>query len=176
MARFVCSINVSLDGYVDHDKMDPDEKVFRFWIDAVKRTPNALYGRKTYDLMTYWQDDQPDWGDAEREFAAAWRAQKKWVVSRTLTEVGPNATLISSDIEARVRTLKANLSGQVDVAGTVLVQHLSDWGLMDEYRLVYHPLALGTGKPFFVGPRPSMQLTSSDRVGDKVICLTYQVA
>jgi hypothetical protein len=57
MARFVCSMNVSLDGYVDHDRMAPDPQVFRFWINAVKRTPNCLYGRKIYQLMTYWQDD-----------------------------------------------------------------------------------------------------------------------
>ncbi len=176
MARFVCSMNVSLDGYVDHDRMAPDETVFRFWIDAVKRTPNTLYGRKIYGLMTYWQDDQPDWGDAEREFAEAWRAQRKWVVSQTLTEVGPNATLISSNIESQVRALKSDLDGQVEVAGTVLVQHLADWGLMDEYRLVYHPLALGTGKPLFGGPRPPMQLSASDRIGDTAICLTYTVA
>jgi len=174
MARFVYSMNVSLDGYVDHDKMAPDPQGFRFWIDAVKSTRNALYGRKVYQLMTYWQDDQPDWGDAEREFAAAWRAQRKWVVSQTMTEVGPNATLISSDVEARLRALKQDLPGQVDVSGTVLLQSLSDWGLVDEYRLLYHPCALGSGKPLFHSPRPSMQLTASDRIGDNAICLTYR--
>lgn len=176
MARFVCSMNVSLDGYVDHDRMAPDAEVFRFWINAVKAAPNALYGRKIYQLMTYWQDDQPDWGEAERTFAAAWRAQHKWVVSQTLTEVGPNATLIAADVEARVRALKTDLQGQVDVSGTVLVQGLSDWGLMDEYRLVYHPLALGHGRPLFLGPRPPMHLRSSDRIGAETICLTYQIA
>ena len=173
MARFVCSVNISLDGYVDHDRMAPDPNGFRFWIDAVKRTPNTLYGRKVYELMTYWQDDQPGWGEAEREFAAAWRAQKKWVVSQTLTEAGPNATLISSDIEAQVRALKDGLEGDVDVSGTVLLQSLSDWGLMDEYRLLYHPCALGSGRPLFLGPRPPMHLTGSDRVGKNAICLTY---
>lgn len=175
MARFVCSMNVSLDGYVDHDRMAPDERVFRFWIDAVKHTPHALYGRKIYELMIYWQEDQPGWGEAEREFAAAWRAQKKWVVSQTLTDVGPNATLISSDIEARVRTLKEDLPGQVDISGTILLRSLSDWGLMDEYRLVYHPVALGTGKPLFAGPCAPLQLTASERIGEKAICLTYKV-
>ncbi len=173
MARFACSMNVSLDGYVDHDKMAPDAAVFRFWIDAVKRTPNALYGRKIYDLMTYWQDDQPGWDDAEHEFAAAWRAQRKWVVSQSLTKVGPNATLIATDIEAGIRKLKQVLSGEVDVSGTILLQHLADWGLIDEYRLVYHPLALGSGKPLFAGPRPPMHLTASDRIGDNAVCLTY---
>lgn len=175
MARFVSSMNVSLDGYVDHDRMAPDADVFRHWIEAVKRTPNCLHGRKVYELMRYWESDQPGWGDAEREFAQAWRAQKKWVVSQSLTGVGPNATLISSDIQATVHRLKDQLPGQVDVSGTILTQSLADWGLMDEYRLVCHPVALGSGKPFFAGPRAPMQLTASDRIGDKVICLTYRV-
>jgi dihydrofolate reductase len=174
MARFVCSMNVSLDGYIDHDRMAPDPDVFRFWIDAVKHTTNTLYGRKIYQLMTYWQDDQPGWGEAEREFATAWRAQKKWVVSQTLTEVGPNATLISTDIKAQVRALKTRLDGEVDVSGTILMQTLSDWGLMDEYRLVYHPLALGEGRPLFLGPRPPMHLVACDRIGATVVCLTYR--
>lgn len=173
MARFVCSMNVSLDGYVDHDRMAPDQKGFRFWIEAVKRTSNTLYGRKIYELMSYWQDGQPGWGADEHEFATAWRSQKKWVVSQTLKTVGPNATLISNDIEAQVRNLKARIEGEVDVSGTILLQSLSDWGLMDEYRLVYHPVALGHGRPLFLGPRPPMRLTASDRVGDNGVCLTY---
>ncbi len=175
MARFVASMNVSLDGYVDHDRMIPDADVFRFWIDAVQQTQNCLYGRKVYDLMRYWEPDQPDWDDAEREFARAWRAQKKWVVSQTLTEVGPTTTLISTDIEATVRSLKDSLPGQVDVSGTILVQSLADWGLVDEYQLLVHPVALGSGKPFFAGPRPHLHLAGSDRIGAEVIRLTYTV-
>ncbi|MBL9048558.1 MAG: dihydrofolate reductase family protein [Tabrizicola sp.] len=173
MARFVTSMNVSIDGYVDHDRMAPDPDVFRFWINAVQRVGNCLYGRKVYELMRYWETDQPDWGDAEQEFAQAWRAQHKWVVSRSLTEVGPNATLISSDIEATIRSLKDRLPGQIDVAGTVMMQSLADWGLMDEYQLCIHPEVLGSGKPFFAGPRPRLRLTGSDRIGKDVILLTY---
>ncbi len=176
MARFVSSMNVSLDGYVDHDRMVPDADVFRYWINAVEQTKSCLYGRKVYELMRYWEFDKPGWDDAERDFAKAWRAQRKWVVSRTLTEVGPNATLISTDIEATVRGLKDRLPGQVDVSGTILVQSLADWGLMDEYQLLIHPVALGSGKPFFAGPCPNLHLTASDRIGAEVIRLTYSVA
>ena len=173
MARFVTSMNVSLDGYVDHDKMAPDPDVFRFWIDAVSRTAHSLYGRKIYDLMRYWETDQPDWDDPRREFAQAWRAQKKWVVSRSLTEVGPNATLISRDIEPTIRSLKARLPDQVDVSGTILVQSLAGWGLMDEYQLCIHPVVLGSGKLFFAGPRPPLRLLGSNPIGKDVIRLCY---
>jgi dihydrofolate reductase len=175
MARFVCSMNVSLDGYVDHDRMVPDADVFRHWIRAVQATENSIYGRKIYDLMRYWEVDQPDWGDAEREFAQAWRAQKKWVVSQSLPDVGPNATLISRDVEATLRGLKDRMPGTVEVSGTLLAQSLADWGLMDEYQLVLHPVALGSGKPFFAGPRPNLRLLDSDRIGDQVIRLVYAV-
>jgi hypothetical protein len=57
--------------------------------------------------MRYWDEDHPEWNAAERDFAAAWRSQPKWVVFRSLRPVGPNATLINGDVEEVVRGLKA---------------------------------------------------------------------
>ena len=57
--------------------------------------------------MRYWDDDHPEWDAEEHAFAAAWRRQPKWVVSRSLPSVGPNATLVGDDLEAAIRTLKA---------------------------------------------------------------------
>jgi riboflavin biosynthesis pyrimidine reductase len=54
-----------------------------------------------------------------------------------------------------------------------LAQHLTDPGLVDEYRLYLHPFVLGRGKPFFAGPRPPLRLVASDGVGEDVIRLTY---
>jgi dihydrofolate reductase len=123
--------------------------------------------------MRYWDQDQPAWTDAEHAFAAAWRKQKKWVVSRSLASVGPNAALISKGIQPTLRRLKADLPGRVDVCGTILAQSLGDLGLIDEYRLYYHPVVLGSGKPFFAGPRPPLRLTGHDRIGETAIRLTY---
>lgn len=98
------------------------------------------------------------------------------MVSRSLTSVGPNATLVSDDIEARIRRLKAEPVGEIDVAGPELAQSLGEWGLIDEYRLYLHPVVLGRGKPFFPGPRPPLRLVASDRIGGEVIRLTYAPA
>jgi dihydrofolate reductase len=166
-------MNQSLDGYVDHEAFAPDATLFRHWIDQVRGISGGLYGRGIYQIMRYWDEDQPGWGGAERDFAAAWRQQPKWVVSRTLTSVGPNATLISEDFEAAVRALKERLEGEVDVSGPVLSQWLGALGLIDEYRLYVHPVVLGQGAPFFAGPRPPLRLVSSDRFGGDVIRLTY---
>jgi riboflavin biosynthesis pyrimidine reductase len=123
--------------------------------------------------MRYWDEDLPDWGAEERDFAVAWRSQPKWVVSRSLKSVGPNASLVGDDFETMIRGLKAQLDGEIGVAGPDLAGSLTGLGLIDEYRLYLRPIVLGGGKPFFVGPRPSLRLLASDRIGNVVIRLTY---
>ena len=73
----------------------------------------SVYGRHMYEAMRYWDEDRPEWGAEQHEFAAAWRRQPKWVVSRSLKSVGPNATLVEDDIEAVIRGLKARLVGEI---------------------------------------------------------------
>jgi dihydrofolate reductase len=113
------------------------------------------------------------WSAEQHEFAAASRRQPKWVVSRSLRSVGPNATLVEDDVEAVIRDLKARLVGEIAVSGPDLARSLTDLGLIDEYRLYFHPLVLGRGKPFFAGPRPPLRLVSADPVGEDTIRLTY---
>jgi len=94
-------------------------------------------------------------------------------VSRSLKSVGPNATLIADDFETVIRSLKAELDGEIDVAGPNLAAHLTNLNLIDEYRLYIHPIVLGSGQPFFAGPRPRLRLVASERIGEDVIRLTY---
>ena len=135
--------------------------------------PAACTAARMYEIMRYWDEDRPEWDAAERDFAAAWRGQPKWVVSRSLKSVGPNATLVSDDIEASIGRLKAELVGEIDIAGPHLAGSLTDLGLIDEYRLYFHPVVLGRGSPFFAGPRPRLRPVASDRIGEDVIRLTY---
>ena len=174
MAKIVFGLMQSLDGYVDHMAMPPPSPaVFRHWIELVRGLTGSVYGRRLYEIMRYWDDDHPEWDAAERDFAVAWRSQPKWVVSRSLKSVGPNATLVEDDLEAVIRGLKAQHTGEIEVAGPDLARSLTDLGLIDEYRLYLHPVVLGRGKPFFAGPRPPLRLASSDRVGEVAIRLTY---
>ena len=173
MAKLVFGMNQSLDGYVDHEKFAPGPALFRHWIEQVRGLTGSVYGRRMYEIMRYWDEDHPEWTPELREFAAAWRSQPKWVVSRSLKSVGPNATLVSDDIEAVIRGLKARLDGEIDVAGPDLARSLTDLGLIDEYQLYFHPVVLGRGKPFFAGPRPPLRLVASDRMDEDVIRLTY---
>lgn len=171
MARLVFDMNVSLDGYVDHDKFMPDPTLFRHWIEVVRAATGQIYGRKLYEIMRYWEQDDPEWTDDLREFADAWRNERKWVVSRTLTSVGPGATLIPDDVAGAVRRLKDDLEGEIHVGGPVLAQSLTDLGLIDEYRLYLHPVVLGQGTPFFAGARPPLRITAHERIGGEAIRL-----
>ena len=173
MARLVFGMNQSLDGYVDHDAFAPDDTLFRHFIDQVSGQAGSLYGRRLYEIMSYWDEDRPEWDAERREYAQAWRRQPKWVVSRTLTSVGPNATLINGDVEEAVRKLKAEVEGEIQVGGTELARGLGDLSLIDAYRIYLHPYVTGGGKPFFAGPRPPLHLESSERIGAEAILLTY---
>jgi dihydrofolate reductase len=166
-------MNQSLDGYVDHTAFAPGPALFRHFIEEARGQAGSLYGRQMYEIMRYWDDDQPEWDTAEHAFAAAWRKQPKWVVSRSLTSVGPNATLVANDLERAVRELKAERDGEIEVAGPALAHSLTELGLIDEYRIYLHPVVLGHGKPYFAGPRPPLRLAKHDRVDEDVIRLTY---
>jgi dihydrofolate reductase len=173
MATLVFGMNQSLDGYVDHEAFAPSPALFRHFIAEAQQQAGSVYGRRMYEIMRYWDGDHPDWGADERAFAAAWRRQPKWVVSRTLTSVGPNARLLDDDLDGAIRALKAERDGEIEVAGPRLAQSLTDLGLIDEYRIYLHPVVLGRGTPYFAGPRPPLRLQASDRIGEDVIRLIY---
>ncbi|RLT34479.1 MAG: dihydrofolate reductase [Chloroflexi bacterium] len=173
MAKLVYGLNLSLDGYVDHQEFAPDPVLFHHFIEQVRGLTGSVYGRHMYEIMRYWDEDDPEWTPEECDFATAWRNQPKWVVSRSLESVGPNATLVKEDIEAVVRGLKDERAGEIDVGGPDLARSLTELGLIDEYRLYFHPVVLGHGKPFFAGPRPPLRLVANDLIGEDTIRLTY---
>lgn len=165
MAKLVFGMNVSLDGYVDHQAFAPGPLLFRHWIDQVRDLTGSVYGRGLYEVMRYWDDDDPEWDQDRRDFAAAWRSQPKWVVSRSLHSAGPNATLVRDDVGSVLSALKDQLVGDIQVGGPTLAASLTDLGLIDEYRLYFRPVVLGHGKPFFARPRPPLRLVASELIG-----------
>ena len=173
MAKLVFGMNQSLDGYVDHTAFAPGPTLFRHFIQEAQGQAGSVYGRQMYEVMRHWDDDHPEWDAAEHAFAAAWRKQPKWVVSRSLKSVGPNARLVAGDLERAIRELKAERDGEIEVAGPNLAHSLTERGLIDEYRIYLHPVVLGRGKPFFAGPRPPLRLVASDLFAGDVVRLTY---
>jgi dihydrofolate reductase len=177
MGKFVFGMMQSLDGYVagvdgELEMPEPGIALFRYWIDYVRDLAGCLYGRRIYEVMRYWDEERPEWGASEREFAAAWRTQPKWVASGSLKSVGHNATLVGDDLEGFARRLKAEVDGVIGVAGPDLAANLTDLGLLDEYHLYFRPFVLGRGKPYFARARPPLRLVGTDRVGEDAVRLT----
>jgi dihydrofolate reductase len=178
MAKLIFGMMQSLDGYVagvpsGTELPMPGDALHRHFNAHVHGLAGCLYGRRIYELMQYWDADQADWDATARDFAAAWRAQPKWVVSRTLKSVGANATLVGDDVEGFVRRLKAEVEGTIDVAGPELAGSLTALGLIDEYQLYFRPYVLGGGKPYFAGARPALRLVGNELVGEDAVRLTY---
>lgn len=173
MAKLVFGMNQSLDGYVDHMGFAPGPRLFRHFVQEAQAQAGSIYGRKIYEIMRYWDDEHPEWNEDEQAFAAAWRRQTKWVVSRTLDTVGPNAVLIKDDLEDAIRRLKTEQDGEIEVAGPDLARSLTELGLIDEYRIYLHPVVLGHGTPYFAGPRPPLRLVAHDLIDEDVLRLRY---
>ncbi|MDE2126026.1 MAG: dihydrofolate reductase family protein [Armatimonadetes bacterium] len=191
MGRLVFGMMQSLDGYVAGaaggpgsdgyaaglaarlELPPPGESLFRHLNDQFRAVAGCLFGRRMYEVMRYWDDDQPEWDTLELDFAAAWRAKPKWVVSRSLKSVGRNAALVAGDLEAFARRLKTDVEGDIDVAGPELAASLTDLGLIDEYRLYFRPFVLGRGKPYFARTTPPLRLVTADTAGEDAVRLTY---
>ncbi|HEY9724478.1 MAG TPA: dihydrofolate reductase family protein [Oscillatoriaceae cyanobacterium] len=178
MGKLVFGMSQSLDGYVDDVAGTlvmprPDATLFRHFTERARGLAGSLYGRRIYELMRYWDEDRPEWQTDDHDFAAAWRALPKWVVSRSLKSVGPNATLVGDDLETFVRRLKADVEGDIEVEGPELAGTLTDLGLIDAYQLYFRPFVLGLGKPYFIRARSPLRLVGSERIGDDTVRLTY---
>jgi dihydrofolate reductase len=150
-------MNVSLDGYIetpDHslDWARVDEELHTWFNDQTRETDAFLYGRRLYDLMAaYWPTaaSDPTATDTELDFARIWSEKPKIVFSSTLATVQWNSRLAGADIAEELAHLRTEFDGDMSVGGATLASEFIRRGLVDEYRLVVHPVILGAGTPFF---------------------------
>jgi dihydrofolate reductase len=153
----------------------PDGEQFKG--DELRDSDVQLLGRVTYEgFAAAW----PAMEEATGDFGKKMNAMPKVVVSTTLTEpTWNNTTIISGNVADEVARLKAQYDGDILVQGSAtLVQTLAEHGLVDEYRLMVHPVVLGTGKRLFSGSAAGtdLQLVDSRQVGPDVLLLVYRPA
>ena len=174
---------VSADGYIvgPDGKFDwavPDEELHRFHNEQTRALAGYLLGRRLYETMLYWEtaDQNPETGDVEREFALLWRALPKVVFSRTLNSVkGRNTTLARGDLRTELTALQESVQGDVEVGGAELAAEAARLDLIDEYRLLVHPVAVGGGIPFFPRDhRVDMELMETRTFNSRVVYLRYR--
>jgi len=184
MRRVTYSMGVSLDGYIAgpdraFDWPAPDEEVFRFWIDEIRRVDVHLLGRRLYETMLYWETvDQESLNAAELEWAALWNPLQKVVFSTTLSAVQGNARLASGGLAEEIERLRAEPEeGEIAIGGATLAAEAAALGLIDEYRAMVHPVLVGGGIPFFPRRerRVDLELVETRTFSSRVVYLRYRV-
>ncbi|MGH2357948.1 MAG: dihydrofolate reductase family protein [Candidatus Limnocylindria bacterium] len=183
MGKLIYLLNVSLDGYIetpDHslDWTTVDDELHTWFNDRTRELDASLYGRRLYELMSaYWPtaETDPSATTAMVEFARIWNAMPKVVFSSTLASVDWNSRLVTGDVGDELASLRAEFDGDLAVGGPTLASAFIRRGLVDEYRLVVHPVILGAGTPFFPQLETSirLQLTETRRFDSGVVYLGY---
>jgi dihydrofolate reductase len=186
MGKLIYNMNVSLDGYVetpDHslDWATVDEELHRWFNDRLRETDVELYGRRLYELMaSYWPTaaSDPAATDYTLDFARIWNEKPKVVFSSTLATVQWNSRLASGDVGEELARLRTEFEGDMSVGGPTLASEFMRRGLIDEYRLVVHPVILGAGTPFFpkLGTPINLRLKETRIFASGVTYLGYAAA
>jgi dihydrofolate reductase len=185
MRKVIYLMNLSLDGFVEGPDgtfgwSRPDEEVHRFHNELAGQMAAFLYGRRMYEMMTFWQtaDQDSSMPDYIAEFARIWKSKPKIVFSTTLETVGENCRLVRGDIAAEVESLKRQPGGHLGVAGPGLARTFARLGLVDEYHLVISPVMVGGGKRYFPAldqPVP-LRLLETRTFGCGAVYLRYERA
>lgn len=184
MGALICTGITSLDGYIaDEDgRFDwsaPDEEVHAFVNDLERPVGTYLYGRRLYEVMTFWETAhrQPDQSAIALDFANLWRAASKIVYSTTLEATSTAHTRLERSFDPQaVRALKAAAERDLSIGGPALAAHAFRAGLVDEVRVFVSPVIVGGGTRFLPDKiRLSLELTEEHRFSNGVVFLRYQL-
>jgi dihydrofolate reductase len=186
MGKVIYLMNVSLDGFVetpDHSLAwtKVDDELLAWFNDRVQEAGAFVYGRRLYEVMaSYWPTAEADPAATPVmvEFARIWNPNPKIVFSSTLTSVDWNSRLTRGDVGDELERMRAEIDGDLHVAGPTLAAEFIRRGLVDEYRLVVHPVLIGAGTPFFPPlDRPlDLELVDTRTFASGVIYLGYRPA
>lgn len=154
-----------------------DDTLGKAVMDVLAVTGGFLLGRKTYEIFAaHWPKQPP-----EDPLAGTFNEMPKYVASTTLTEPLPwqNSTVIKGDVPNGVSKLKKEAGKDIQVIGSgTLVETLAGHDLVDEYRLMIHPIVMGKGKRLFRGDGPpkKLRLVDSKTTTTGVLILAYAPA
>jgi dihydrofolate reductase len=186
MRHLTYSMSMSLDGYIvgpdgGFDWSAPDDEIFAFATDEVRRLDTHVMGRRLYEAMRYWEspENEPSFNAAEQEFADLWKQLDKVVFSRSLASVeGTSTRLATGSLEDELARLKAAPGGKgIAIGGGTLAAQAADLDLIDEYRVRVYPVLVGGGTPFFARTerRANLKLEETRTFASSVVYLGYRV-
>ena len=151
MRKLIFGINLTLDGCCDHTKGIADEEVHDYFTQLLSETDTLVYGRKTYELMVpFWPDvakSNSGSNKAMNDFAQAFASVSKIVVfSKTLEKAEGKTKIVRANLKEEILKLKQEPGKDILVGGVDIPSQLIRLGLVDEYRVVVHPIIAGEGR------------------------------
>lgn len=169
MGLLTFGLNVTLDGCIDHTQGIVDDELHAHWTELMDQSGAMLFGRKTYELMEdAWpavaRDDKAP--SAMRAWAQKLEAKAKYVVSATRSDFPWHNTFkVEGDLRQAIVALKAKFERGVLVGAPRLAMALEEMGLIDDYRIVVHPVISGRGPTLFHGlsSARTLELLSTQR-------------
>jgi dihydrofolate reductase len=180
MGLLAFSLNVTLDGCCDHRVGIADDELHDYFTQLMDESEAMLFGRATYELMEdAWPAVARDENAprAMREWAIKLEAKPKYVVSASRRDFPWNNTFrVEGDLQQAVRQLKEKTPSGVLVGSPTLGAALEQLELIDEYRLVVHPILAGHGPTLFQGLQRSrrLELVSAKRLKAGQMALHYR--
>lgn len=182
MRSVTYAMGVSLDGYIvgpdgGFDWTAPDDDVFRFWIEQTRAVDVHLLGRRLYETMLYWENPDQDLSLDDEAWIAVWNPLPKVVFSTTLSAVQGNARLATGSLADEIARLRSEPGdGEIAIGGATLAAEAAALDLIDEYRLMVHPVLVGGGIPFFPRQeqRADLELVATRTFSSKFVHLRYR--
>jgi dihydrofolate reductase len=184
MRKIIYWVHTSVDGFVagpngEFDWPTVGPELFGYSEAMNEQVDTLMYGRVVWEQMAaYWPTaDTATADDHARAFAPFWRRTPKVVVSRTLETAGWDARVIGRNLAEEVAELKRRPGGDILLTGGAEVAaSLSELGLLDDYRVVVHPVVLGGGPRLFGRPedRLALRLTDSRTFDSATVLLRYE--
>ena len=164
MRKLIATMNMSLDGFCDHENGIADDEIHEHYTDLLRSADVAIYGRKTFELMKYWKTvvENPTGTKADDDFAAAMDAIHKIVYSRTLDKTDWKSAELRRELaKDEILGLKKQSGKNILVGSPSLILQLGKLGVVDEYQISIQPTVIGSGSVrlcFFI-PRSLCDLT-----------------
>lgn len=180
MRKIVGAFNITLDGFCDHTAVDPDEDVHDHYAQLLNNARAILYGRKTFELMKFWQNllTSPSEDISMNEFAKSIDAIPKIVFSNTIQSTDWSTAVLSKlTLAESVKHLKqVNAEKDVLVGSRSLILQLLNLQLLDELQLCIHPVIAGGKLPLFEGMDRiiKLDLVQTKKMKSGAVILFYQ--
>ena len=178
MRKVIAAINMTIDGVCDHTAGIPDKEIHDHYARLLDDADVILYGRKTYELMQFWQTllKNPLGEKSMDDFAVAIDRVPKTVFSRTLNNTGwESATLASKPLEETVQELRQQQGKNIFIGSRSLILQLMRLDLIDEFQLCVHPVVAGKGMPLFENiDRTVLSLKKTKTFSGGAVTLYYE--